>query len=474
MEIQEVLKWTDDLIFAKTGKHLDSLQRAILEGAWERQGYKKIAENYHCTEDHVRKTAWELWQLLSKILGENIKKSNVRAILEDVKGSNVLYSSFNDCIQIGDINICSELYNHPKTVKKRSPNPTNPDNIQPEKLHDLIDAPEYYRLHNRTNELATLKQWILEENSRIVTITGLSGIGKTTLARELVEQIKDNFDRILWRSHRKFPTLNALKTNLIEFLAPPPPTQNPSILNYLRSRSSILDYLRSRSVPAGESHRCLIILDDFQETLTPGELVGNYIPEFTNYGKLIKEIARFSHNSCLLFLSWEIPREIATLETENRHCYTLQLEGLGESATELLTAKQLTDETRWLELINLYGGNPAWLNIIASSIQDLFNGSVAQFLSYSSLFLGDLEPILQEHYRRLSDCEKLIMQWLAKQETSVNISDKPAEFLSESDFLRAIQSLRKRNLIEKALNEKTSGFTLQPAMKEYIKKFVSE
>lgn len=375
---------------------------------------------------------------------------------------NFVQSNFNQ----GNINIFGESCYSEETVKKRSRNPTNSDNIEPEKLHDLIDAPEYYRLYNRSNELATLKQWILAENSRIVTITGLSGMGKTTLARELLEQIKDNFDRILWRSHRKFPTLNALKTNLIEFLAPPPPTQNPSILNYLRSRSSILDYLRS--------HRCLIILDDFQETLTPGELVGNYIPEFANYGKLIKEIARFSHNSCFLLLSWEIPREIATLETENRYCYTLQLQGLGESATELLTVKKLTDKDRWLELINLYGGNPAWLNIIASSIQDLFNGSVAHFLSYSTLFLGDLEPILQEHYRRLSEPEKLVMGWLANQETGVDISKKPTELLSESDFLRAIQSLRKRSLIEKALNEKTSGFTLQPAMKEYVKKFVSE
>ena len=33
MEIQEALQWTDNLIFAKTGKHLDSLQGAILKGA---------------------------------------------------------------------------------------------------------------------------------------------------------------------------------------------------------------------------------------------------------------------------------------------------------------------------------------------------------------------------------------------------------------------------------------------------------
>ena len=464
MDVQKLLTWADQLVLEKTGKHLNSLEQAVLTGVWNNKKYNEIADEYHCSEANVKRVAGNLWKLFSEELDEKVDKKNFRATMERYQICNSNVGDFAQSKFYGSsINLCGESRDSDETVKKRS-HSTNEKESQPR--HDLIDAPEYYRLHNRTNELATLKQWILEENSRIVTITGLSGIGKTTLARELVEQIKDNFDRIWWRSHRKFRTLNALKTNLIEFLAPPPPTQNPSILNYLRSRSSILDYLRS--------HRCLIILDDFQETLTPGEFVGNYRPEYTNYGKLIKEIARFSHNSCLLLLSWEIPREIATLETENRYCYTLQIEGLGESATELLTAKKLTDKDRWLELINLYSGNPAWLNIIASSIQDLFNGSVAQFLSYSSLFLGDLEPILQEHYRRLSESEKLVMQWLAKQETAVDISNKPAELLSESDFLRAIQSLRKRSLIEKALNEKTSGFTLQPVMQEYIKKFVSQ
>ena len=48
MEIQEALQWTDNLIFAKTGKHLDSRQGAILKRAlWEYKGYKDIAKEYH-------------------------------------------------------------------------------------------------------------------------------------------------------------------------------------------------------------------------------------------------------------------------------------------------------------------------------------------------------------------------------------------------------------------------------------------
>ena len=227
--------------------------------------------------------------------------------------------------------------------KKRSPSKTTNKESQP--IHDLSQAPEYDRLYNRTEQLATLKQWILEENSRIVTLTGLSGIGKTALARQLVEQIKDNFDRILWRSHRKLPNLNALQSNIIEFIAPTPSSQTPSIINNLNSGNSLLDHLRNQ--------RCLIILDDFQETLTPGELVGNYRPEYENYGQLINEIGQHSHHSCLLLLSWEQPLEIAALETETRYGKTLQVSGLGQVATQLLSARKLKDPKKWSELIQL-------------------------------------------------------------------------------------------------------------------------
>lgn len=329
-------------------------------------------------------------------------------------------------------------------------------NKESQPLHDLSQAPEYPNLQNRTEQLATLTQWILAENSRIVTLTGLSGIGKTALARQLVEHIKDNFDRILWRSHRKFPNLNALQSNIIEFIAPTSPSQNPSIINYLNSRHFLLDHLKN--------HRCLIILDDFQETLTPGELVGNYRPEYQNYGQLINEIGQLSHQSCLLLLSWEQPLEIATLETENPYCKTLQIPGLDILANQILSARKLKDQKKWGELIQLYTGNPSWLNIIASTILDLFNGSVQEFLSYPCFFLGDLEPILKKHYQRLSESEKILLQWLANQNQPVKINQKPPELLPDQEFLKAIQSLTRRNLLEKS-----SALTLQPVIKQYVK-----
>ncbi|CAD0232022.1 MULTISPECIES: NB-ARC domain-containing protein [Planktothrix] len=454
MDVQTILKWADELMFIKTGTHLNSLQQAVLTGVWHNQKYGEIAERYHCSEANVKRVASNLWEIISEELGEKVNKSNFRATMERYNISNSQVGNFVVQSQSfgSSITVCGENRHSQETTKNRSSSPVNSDNNQTEKYHDITEVSECEVFCNRTQELNSLKQLILTENSRIITIFGLSGIGKTALATQLVKHIKDDFDRVIWRSHSQFSSLKSLQTNLIEFLSQQQETQELSIIDSLRS------------------HRCLIILDDFQETLTSGELVGSYLPEYKNYGKLLKQIGRSPHNSCLLLLSWEKPIEIATLEAENSHCRSLELRGLGESGEQLLKARGLNDQDQWLELINLYGGNPSWLNIIALTILDLFNGNVAQFLSYSTLFLGDLETILQEHYQRLSESEKLVMVWLANQETAADICSKPAEFLSDSEFLKAVQSLRKRGLIEKAIDKEALVFTLQPVIKEYVKK----
>ncbi len=122
-----------------------------LEGAWECKGYKDIASEYHCSQDHVRKSASELWQLLSDLLGEDVKKKNVRSLVE-----NRVFSYFNNGVQIGNnINVCSDLYNNPKTKKERS----HSSSKESQPRHDLSEAPEYDNcLCDRTDELTTINQ----------------------------------------------------------------------------------------------------------------------------------------------------------------------------------------------------------------------------------------------------------------------------------------------------------------------------
>lgn len=448
MDIQEVLQLMDALVFAKTGQHLYSLQKAILEETWNGKKYPEIAEACNRDYDHVRKVARELWKLISEELGEKIKQSNFRAAMERYQTSSI--SNYGNFVQNhvvrGDLNFCSEGLQSAEATKNRTA--ANPDSVRPKKRYDLTDAPKYDRLKNRTAELTTLKQWMLEDDTPIIIITGLPGIGKTALALELVKQTQETFDRILWRSHGQFPTLSCLQTNIIEFFSE---SENPT-------EASLLDYVRC--------DRSLIILDDMEESFIPGELAGTYRSEYETYGKLLKQLATFPHQSCLLLLSQEKPIDFAALEVDN--CRSLQLKGLGASAEAILQSRELKDRDRWLELIELYSGNPSWLKIVAAMIVELLNGSVAQFLSCPTVFLGDLEPILRSYYQRLSDSEKLTLSWLASQEEAIEIAHKPEELpFSQPDFWQALQSLQRRGAISKATDRQT--FTLEPAIEEYVK-----
>src|SRR5437763_901178 len=59
--------------------------------------------------------------------------------------------------------------------------------------------------YGRKEELVELEHRIVGTHSRVVAVVGLGGMGKTTLALKLTEQIKDSFDYLLWHSLQNAP-----------------------------------------------------------------------------------------------------------------------------------------------------------------------------------------------------------------------------------------------------------------------------
>ncbi|MEG4277333.1 ATPase [Microcoleus sp. MON1_C1] len=464
MDVEEALEFVDHLALTTTGKHLDSLQKAILRGAWDNQKYKEIAQHHNRSEKYVKEVGFKLWKLLSVALGdEQVSKANFRAKLENLQASNIVSLVGNGCIHIGNISADSSQSSKKLQSEPQEKNKFNEktSNSEPKVHLDLADAPELTLFYNRTSELTTLENGILGR-TRLITILGLSGIGKTAITLQLIPQIQQEFDRIIWRSLRNAPPLASLETDLIKFCRGGVPVPAP----YPEERATtgvlpLLEYLRS--------HRCLIILDDVQTIFSSQQLAGNYQPGYENYGAFFKQIAESSHNSCLILLSWEKPREIAGLEGENRPCKSLQLNGLCAEAQEIFREKGLAEPEKWLELIDLYRGNPLWLNIIATMIQDLFSGSVSEFLSYDTLFLGDLESLLHQQCDRLTASEQQAMGWLATTPEPADLSKIPENLqLSRAELLNVMQSLGRRSLVETVQQNGRSHFTLAPVIREYI------
>lgn len=450
--VEDVVEWANNSIFDKTGEHLTPLQEAILTGVWQRQKYPQIAKDFHCSESHVKKEAAKLWEKLREELGEDLNKLNFRSKVEKKYRVSNISHLHDSLLQIDNV-ICGQFIQNIKNAETRSPNPPDsPQNKSQSPIIDLTDAPELTSFYDRTSELSTLKQWILQAHTRLITVYGLSGIGKSAIALKLIEQTQTEFDYIIWLSLTNTPTLSTLQTELKQFFGRSPQTPLPTVIDYFRAS------------------RCLVILDDVQNIFKSSQLAGQYLAGYEDYGKFFKQIATSSHQSSLILLSWEKPREIATLEAENLSTRTLHLKGLGEQAAEIFKGKGLADEEKWSDLIDLYQGHPSWLNIIAATILELFDGSVSLFLADGTdLFLGDLEPILESHLECLSESEKKVGYWLASQDEAVDISRQPADSdLSKSELWQAIQSLARRGLVEKVLVGVRSKFQINPVFQQYI------
>ena len=54
MDTAHILQFVDKVLSAKTGKHLNDLQRKIIEGILNRQKYSDIADTYGCTAGHAK------------------------------------------------------------------------------------------------------------------------------------------------------------------------------------------------------------------------------------------------------------------------------------------------------------------------------------------------------------------------------------------------------------------------------------
>jgi hypothetical protein len=306
--------------------------------------------------------------------------------------------------------------------------------------------------------------WLIQDYPRIITLVGIIGIGKTTLAIKLIEQIQAQLEYIVYRSLRYCPTIDNFLTDLLQSFV------SPIIPNTLdRQVNVLLKFLRK--------HRCLIIVDDLQMLFQQGQFAGQYQAEFEGYYLLFKQIAELSHASSLLLITSEQPED--AIDTRHKFTGCLKLAGLGESAKQILRDKELSDEQMWDTLIEKYQSHPLWLEMTATMIQELFAGKVKEFLAYPSLILSSaIASQLSRLWLRLSESEKQVMNYLAKQEDAMTLSQILQEISHPpTELLKAIQSLKRRCLLEDTPNlvsathvpnDRAALLTINPIFKYYL------
>jgi WD40 repeat protein len=447
VDLEQALHVANSVVFTKVGRRLNEVEAAILLGALQEQTYEQIAEVSGYSLSYIKRNVGpKLWSLLEQAFGEHVSKTNFRGALEHQWRQSLIDATQTQALAV-------------EQPTARS---------QPPDWGSAIDTATFC---GRSEELLCLKQWVLEEQCRLILLLGIGGMGKSTLAARLVQQIQPEFEVVVWRSLQNAPPFEEWLETVLPILLQ---AQGEDIAVPSRLDGKLLKLMEGL-----RQKRCLLILDNVETILSAGQ-PAQYRAGYEGYGQLFKEIGGVPHQSCLLLTSREKPREIVPLEGEQQAVRTFLLKGLNpEAGRELFRCKGnfAGTDSEWERLVTHYGGNPLALKMVAAATQELFNGKIVEVLNYVQQGLAvfdDIRDLLQRQFDRLSDIGQEMLFWLAVNREPVSLSELSQDLVTKASRRRlpdAMQSLLRRCLIETAprtlIEKEGEQFFLQPVVLEY-------
>ena len=423
---------------------LSNLQLTVLLKSWQGRTYGQMADSTSYDPDYLKDVGHKLWKKLSEALEQPVSKHNVCVVLRQ------RFQSLRDA--------------GPSSPPAPSPAKSSPsarrlqlvDTAQP--ICNWGEVPKSSIFLGRSHELAQVKQWMVEDRHHLIGLFGLGGIGKTALAVQCVEHVREQFDYIIWRSLRDQPDCDSFMTDLLQGLIDPDSTELPETPT---AKISLLLHKLNQ-------HRCLLVIDDWFSVLRGKTQAGLHQENHDYYGLLLRLVSEGRHQSCVLITSREKPVGLAFKDNQALPVRALHLGGVNvQAGREILQAFGLDDTNDHLDqLFECYSGNPYALRVAAKTIIDLFSGRISKFLEQEQLIYGDIRRLLEQQFNRLSEFEEHLVHCLARLSDWVSLSDIEQTLTStqhNQSLLETIESLDHRSFIEK----QDAQFRLQRLLQRY-------
>ncbi len=480
MDVEQALVLVDRLL---EGQKLRDVQAQVFRYAWSGWTYPEIAEQIGYDTGHTRDVGSKLWQQISQAVGEQVNKKNVQTVLhrqllqkaDGHESSTLIFQPESREPARSSVALSDVKTDHGMRLDE----PQLALTSSPLRQHwgEAIDVSVF---HGRTSELTLLKQWLLQDGCRLVTVLGMGGMGKTTLVTKLAHLLQDEFDLLIWQSLRNAPAIADVLAHVMQLL--PGQHTTPLPMSLESQITSVMAGLRAC--------RCLLIWDNFDAVLSSHSAglpansqgvglpansqahsqAGQYREGYEAYGELLRRIGVEHHASHVLLTSREQPNLLAMLEGETLPIRTLRLTGLEATAIQAICQTNgclARSHQDWSILANQYAGNPLAIKIVSSVVRDLFEGQLTPFLQQGAIAFGDIRTLLDEQLQRLSELERHIIYWLAIGREWVSLNQLRSALMpspSQTALLEALISLWQRSLIER----RDGRFTLQPVVMEYV------
>lgn len=445
MTADETLTLLDTLLPPGT---LNTVKMAVFKRAWEGEGYAVIADAEGYDPDYIKIAASQLWKAISKAVGQRVTKKNFRSILRQ---------------HFHPLDATAGFLNKPQTAK---PTKIPPSQVKPPQSPipqvpaycDWGEAPDVTSsFYGRVEELVQLQRWANRDQCRLIALLGMGGIGKTALVTKLAETLKPDFDYVVWRSLRNAPELSDVLKDIVSVI----------------SGQQEAKGTQRQLLQALQSSRCLVVLDNLETLLQAGQ-TGQYRAGYEDYGELLRLLGESRHRSFVVITSREKPPEIAAFEGDDTAVRSLNVVGSLQVAKTILTAQAIQGSDPEKErLCEHYCCSPLALKIISTSIRDLFDGNLTEFLAQNITAFNGIRRLLDEQFSRISPLEKTVLTWLAINREGTSIVELHQDILPvvpKHELLSALEALTWRSLVEK----QKGTYSLQPLVMEYITDALTE